>query len=196
MPPYKFTNAVFLLANGLKMQKLIYFLSLCFLITACNDGNIIEVELDFDKTLSLCDLSPGDYFLYDTKKNPSESLSLIFPKNSATDLIFNPTENNYKTTFPINGTNSKFNYRTYDGNPEDLLCNLLPDPATHLTNDYAATSGTVTTTSTFVDDEGDGTHFNRTVMIKFYIQNVNLEIISLTEIYFGTYTQTLRMEIE
>lgn len=178
------------------MRKIICFVSLCLIATACNDGDIIDVELDFDKTLSMCDLSPGDYFLYDTKKDPSESLSLIFPKNSATDLIFNPTENNYKTTFPINDTNSKFNYRTYDGNPIDLLCNLLPDPATHLINDYAATSGSVTTTTTFVDDEGDGTNFNRTVTIKFYINDVNLEIISLTEIYFGTYIHTITLENE
>lgn len=138
------------------MQKLLYFLSLCFLITACDDGDVIDVELDFDRVLSICDLSPETYFLYDSKKDPSESLSLIFPKNSTTKLIFNPSENNYKTTFTINGSNTKFNYRTYDGNPENLLCNLLPDPSTNILKDYLATSGTVTTITTYVDDDEDG----------------------------------------
>ena len=149
------------------MQKIIYFLSLCLLVTACNDGDIIDVELDFDKTLSICELNPGNFFLYDTKKDPSESLSLIFPRNTTTELIFNPTENNYKATFAINGTSSKFNYRTYDGNPEDLLCNLLPDAATIILKDYAATSGTVTTITTFVDDDDDG--------IPAHIEDANLD---------------------
>lgn len=138
------------------MQRLVYLLGFCFLFTSCDDGDIIDVQLDFDRELASCDLSPQNYFLYDTKKDPSESLSLVFPKNSTTQLIFNPKENNYKTTFDINGTSVKFNYRIYDGNPEHLLCNLLPDAATNLLKDYAATSGTVTTVTTFVDDDGDG----------------------------------------
>lgn len=126
------------------------------MVSACDDGDVIDVELDFDRELATCDLSPQTYFLFDSKKNPSESLSLIFPKNSTTRLIFDPPENNYKTTFAINGSTIKFNYRTYDGNPEDLLCNLLPEPTTKIINDYLATSGTVTTITTYVDDDEDG----------------------------------------
>lgn len=153
---YKLTNALFLFIKLIEMQKIFYLLSLCVLLSACDDGDIIDVELDFDKVLSICELSEGDFFLYDTKTDPSESLTLIFPRNSTTELIFNPAENNYRSTFSINGTNTKFNYRTYDGNPEDLICNLLPDPNTNIINDYAATAGTVTTITTFIDDDGDG----------------------------------------
>ena len=32
----------------------IFFISL--LTTACNDGDVIEVQLDFDKELSLCEI--------------------------------------------------------------------------------------------------------------------------------------------
>ena len=138
------------------MQKLLYLLCLCLLVSTCDDGDVIEVELDFDKVLSVCDLSSANYFLYDTKKDPSESLSLIFPKNSTTDLIFNPPTNNYETVLVINGTNTKFNYRTYDGNPENLLCNLLPDAATNILKDYEATSGIVTIITTYVEDDDDG----------------------------------------
>ncbi|WP_299391565.1 hypothetical protein [uncultured Gelidibacter sp.] len=138
------------------MQKIFYLLSLCVLLTACDDGDIIEVELDFDKQLAMCELNPEVYFLYETKTDPSESLSLIFPKNSATRLIFNPETNNYTSSFEINGSTTKFNYRTYDGKPENLICNLLPDANTHILKDYAATSGSVTTLTTFIDDDGDG----------------------------------------
>lgn len=140
----------------MEMQKIVYLLSLCVVLTACDDGDIIEVELAFDKQLSICELDPKVYFLYDTKTDPSESLSLIFPNNSTTKLIFNPETNNYTSTFEINGSGTKFNYRTYDGNPENLICNLLPDANTNIINDYAATSGTVTTLTTFIDDDDDG----------------------------------------
>ncbi|WP_133758283.1 hypothetical protein [Gelidibacter sediminis] len=138
------------------MQKLVYLLGLCLVLSACDDGDIIEVELDFDKQLSICELNPEVFFLYDTKTDPSESLSLIFPNNSTTRQIFNPETNNYTSTFEINGTSTKFNYRTYDGKPENLICNLLPDASTNILKDYAASSGTVTTLTTFVDDDGDG----------------------------------------
>ena len=138
------------------MRKLFYLLVLCVLVTACDDGDILEVELDFDKDLKLCSLDPGVYFLFDTKTNPSESLSLIFPKNATTALIFNPEANNFTSTFAINGSSTKFNYRTYNGNPENLICNLLPDASTTIINDYAATSGTVSTVTTIIDDDGDG----------------------------------------
>ncbi len=138
------------------MQKLLVLLCFCLLVSACDDGDVIDVKLDFDKELSICDLSAGNYFLYDTKKDPSESLSLIFPKNSRTDSIFNPPTNNYKTTLTINGTTTLFNYRTYDGSPENLLCNLLPDANTNILNDYAASSGTVTIITSYVEDDDDG----------------------------------------
>ena len=170
------------------MQKLVYLLSLFLLFSACNDGDVIDVELDFDKELAICNLSPETYFLYDTKKDPSESLSLIFPKNTASQEIFNPTTNNFQATFDINGTNVKFNYRTYDGKPEDVICNLLPYPNTRILEDYAASSGKVTTLTTFVDFEG-----KRTVTIRFQITNVNLEIISLTQVDFGTFTHVITL---
>ncbi|TXE06534.1 hypothetical protein ES711_13575 [Gelidibacter salicanalis] len=138
------------------MQRIIYFLSLSLLLVACDDGDIINVELDFDKQLAMCGLDASVYFLYDTKTDPSESLSLIFPNNSTTRLIFDPETNNYASTFEINGSSTKFNYRTYDGNPENLICNLLPDANTNIINDYAATSGIVTTLTTFIDDDADG----------------------------------------
>lgn len=173
------------------MKKLLYLLSLCLLVSACDDGDVFNVELDFNRELSICELSPEAFFLYDTKKSPSESLSLIFPRNSNTELIFNPVVNNFETTFNINGTNSKFNYRTYDGSPENLICNLLPDATTNILKDYAATSGTVKTLTTFVDEDG-----RRKIKVKFLINNVNLEIISLTEVDFGTYNRSIKIESE
>lgn len=149
------------------MRKLFYLLSLFLLVYTCDDGDIIDVKLDFDKELSMCDLSADNYFLYDIKTNPGESLSLIFPKNTTTNLIFNPPQNNHETTLTINGTNTLFNYRTYDGNPEQMICSILSDPNVNIIKDYTTNSGTVTIITTYVDDDDDG--------IPAHLEDANLD---------------------
>ena len=50
----------------------------CFVLFSCNDGDVISVELDFDKSLTLCgDETTSNYILYDTKTTPFESLMLF-----------------------------------------------------------------------------------------------------------------------
>ena len=56
------------------MRKLhfLLFYSL-FLITSCNDGDIITVELEFDQDLALCGDSESDnYVIYDIKTDPGQ----------------------------------------------------------------------------------------------------------------------------
>lgn len=138
------------------MRKLLYLLSLLFVITACNDGDIIDVELEFDEELTLCNLSATEFLLYKTKVDPFESLSLVFPRNATNNLIFDPEESPYEEELTINNSTVVFNYRTYDGDPENVFCELIPDPNTNITNDYFPTSGFVRTITTFYDDDEDG----------------------------------------
>ncbi|MEZ4856188.1 MAG: hypothetical protein R2812_06920 [Gelidibacter sp.] len=139
------------------MRNLFFLLSFTLLFTACDDGDIIDVSLDFNKTLKLCEQSSTDYLLYDTKADPYETLSLLFPSDIAANQdIFNPTQTPDTTKLIINNSTIKFNYRTYDGDPANLLCALVPDPNTHIVSDNFATSGTVRAISTFVDDDQDG----------------------------------------
>lgn len=138
------------------MRKLIYLCCVGFLLVNCNDGDVLEVGLEFDQNLAFCDQSSTTYLVYDIKQDPYESLSLLFPKNATTDLIFNPLESPRLDTLSINGSTVRFNYRTYDGNPENLLCALVPDPNTNITNNYESPSGNVYITSTFTDDDEDG----------------------------------------
>ncbi len=142
----------------------------CFglLVTNCDDGDVLEVGLDFDKNLAFCDQSTTNYLVYDIKQNPFESLSLLFPRNATTALIFAPLENNFATQFNINGSSVKFNYRTYDGNPENLLCTLVPDPNTRILKDYESTSGIVSTLTLFEDDDEDGIPTN--------VEDLNLDM--------------------
>jgi hypothetical protein len=147
------------------MRKLLYIFSLSLLVTTCNDGDILDVELDFDKVLTLCgDESSNDgeefinnFLLYDTKLDPSESLTLLFPVTPANKLIFYPVENDIEKTLGIDNSNYRFIYRTYSGDPDDYICQDIPDANVVVTNDYPAANGaTVNFMTTFIDDDNDG----------------------------------------
>ncbi len=138
------------------MKTYLYLFFALFCFNSCSDGDVIEVGLDFDQELALCGLFTDTYFLYDIREDPFESLSLSFPITAANAPIFRPAETGYSDSFEIDGSSVRFIYRTYDGNPEDLLCSLIPDPNTTIVNSYEATSGIVTTLTTFIDDDGDG----------------------------------------
>lgn len=140
------------------MRKIFSLFVLCLLVFSCDDGDVIQVELAFDKSLVLCgDTNSENYILYDTKNDPNESLTLLFPVSTANNLIFNPSENDHYKELTINGSSIKFNHRTYDGTPEALICQELPNPGVSITNDYKAASGALAKfTTVFVDDDNDG----------------------------------------
>jgi len=140
------------------MRKLIFTLFvICASFFSCNDGDIILVELDFDQTLDLCgDENSLNYVVYDTRIDPFESLTLLFPGSDTNDLIFNPPTNPYEESFTINVSSIRFNYRLYDGDMTGKICLDIPPSDITITEDYEALSGTVTSTTTFEDDDNDG----------------------------------------
>lgn len=140
------------------MRKLsVLFVCCIFLLNSCDDGDVITVELDFDKTLAVCgDTESDNYVVYDIKTDPNESLTLLFPSNSTTDLIFNPNTTPHSYQASINNTSVRFNYRTYDGDPSGLICEEIPDADVSILEDYAASGGTFNTETTFIDDDEDG----------------------------------------
>jgi len=139
------------------MRKLSLLL-ICFtlLLTSCDDGDIITVELDFSQELLLCgDSNSDNYVVYDYKTDPNESLTLLFPSNTSTDEIFNPTTTPYDYELAIS-INVRFNYRIYNGDPTGLICQEIPDAEVSIIEDNEANGGTFTSSSTFVDDDQDG----------------------------------------
>jgi hypothetical protein len=133
------------------------FILLGFLLLSCNDGDVINIELDFDRSLELCGDENGDsYVVYDIKTDPFESLTLLFPTSTSNNRIFRPTSTPYEGSFSINGNSTRFNYRTYNGDPSGLICENIPDSDVNIINDYEALSGTVNYLSEFVDDDNDG----------------------------------------
>ncbi len=132
---------------------------LSLIMVSCDDGNIIDVSLEFNQDLDRCVTSNSSgeefYLLYDTKTNPNESLSLLFRVSSNRD-IFNPESNGAIKILTVGQSGTRFNYRTYNGDPDALICVPVPDNVT-IINDYEAAAGAEAIfTSTFVDDDNDG----------------------------------------
>lgn len=138
------------------MRYLLFVGIFLLIFTSCDDGDVITLELTFDQELELCgDEDTPNYVLYDTKSTPNESLTLLFPSNVSTNKIFNPDETPFDYTLTINGSSNRFNYRLYDGDPQGLICEEIPDSGVTITEDYKASTGTVTFTSTYIDDDND-----------------------------------------
>ena len=120
------------------------------ILTTCDDGDIITVQLDFDDTFEAC----GDIVFYKTKDDPAESLSVQITSPALTlEDIFEATT---PITRTINGTSNTFNYRTYTNVTNDLFCNDIPPSEIEINEDYESTSGTVTITTVLTEDDNDG----------------------------------------
>lgn len=140
------------------MKNLFSFLIIASTLFSCNDGDVIDVNLEFDDVdLNLCDNFTDSYVLYKTKTSPNESLSLIFPKGTANDSIFTTSQNKLTTTLTINNSTVAFNYRTYNNSPSAIFCQEIPDSSVSIIDDYSAAEGAEAIFyTTFVDDDNDG----------------------------------------
>lgn len=146
------------------MRFWFYSLSFFLVLTACGDGDVIDVQLDFDKTLKLCEIQTANqgtgqtssFLFYDTREDPFESLTLLIPRTTATEHLFNPESSGDTQTLTINGSSVQFHYRSYSGNPNDLICAIIPPAGVAVTQSYESNSGSINFTSTFIDDDNDG----------------------------------------
>jgi hypothetical protein len=165
IPTFKPLILLFLFKNDV-MRNLIYTCLIGLIALSCDDGDIFEVELLFNQELELCidvNTTEGSTLLYDTKVDPNESLSVQFPISGNTDIFSPTTYNNidlatgFTKILTVDESSIKFNYRTYNGAPEGLICQINPEPGTTIINDYEAVSGAeIKFVSTFEDDDNDG----------------------------------------
>ena len=139
------------------MRPLLLLLFCCTTLLSCDDGDVLNVQFDFDKILSRCgDSGSSNYILYDTKDDPFESLTLLFPNNAQVETIFYPENSGSTETMTINGNSVRFIYRTYTGDPNNYICEDIPDANVSVIENYEAQSGTANFISTFEDDDNDG----------------------------------------
>jgi hypothetical protein len=135
----------------------------------CDDGDILTIELDFNQELTLCD-DGADYLIFDTKDDPSESLSFLVPRNATTESIFTVrsistvSQENLSdivvpdsVSFNIDGSSVRFIYRAYNRNlSANELCELVPSADLVINSSNEASGGMVQIVTTFIDNDGDG----------------------------------------
>ncbi|GGW61933.1 hypothetical protein DFQ11_102476 [Winogradskyella epiphytica] len=155
MHRYKLTNPLFLFKIETMIRRFYILICAVFLV-ACDDGDILTVDLDFDQELGICDDFENSYLIFDTRTDPNESLTLVLPKPQYEDLFLNPTPEGEPVIIDISPTQARFNYRTYNINPDGLLCDVLPNSDLIIREDYPANQGTVEVTVTIEDDDNDG----------------------------------------
>lgn len=144
------------------MKKFIYLFCFSFLLFTCDDGDVVEVSLDFDNTFKSC----GDIVFFKTKSDPAESLSIYINNLTLEDIL----ETNYidedsvyvkladtLRTINIDGSTNTFNYRTYSSLPSEnnLFCNDVPSSQLNITGDSSGTA-TVILSVFLVEDDNDG----------------------------------------
>lgn len=154
---YNFTNPLFLFKIESMMRRIYILLCLVFLV-ACDDGDIITVDLEFDKELNYCDNNIGSFLIFDLREDPNESLSVIIPRSTNQEFPYTePTPADTPHEYTINGSTNRFIYRTYNravGTNE--LCEAIAPGTLNIIDDHEAESGTIYVTVNVDDDDGDG----------------------------------------
>lgn len=134
------------------MRNLFFILTaLSLTLYSCDDGDIIDVELDFEDTFSSCEET--DLVIYKTKGDPSESLSILID-NYSIESVFAVDETN---TFTVTKSGT-FIYRTYNDESisgSDLFCNLGPSSQVSIKQDYSSSCDVLFET-VLTEDDNDG----------------------------------------
>lgn len=140
------------------MMRHFFIIFVLLLLTACDDGDIITVDLEFDKELEICTNNTESFLIYDTREDPNESLSLIIPRSNDEELPFTEaTPIDEPIEFDINNSSIRFLYRTYNrAIVGDELCSLVPPSDLNIIDPYEAPSGKAYATVTVEDDDNDG----------------------------------------
>lgn len=138
------------------MRKILYILCFGILLTTCDDGDVIEVTLDFNDTFSQC----GELVFFKINGSTSETLSIQFNNDLTVEQILDVGDDFiYEETFPLGNTNV-FNYRSYSSLPVSasnvLFCNDVPPSNLNIERDEVSISGEVTIRTVLVEDDNDG----------------------------------------
>ncbi|MFG6686129.1 hypothetical protein ACGK9U_06080 [Mariniflexile sp. HNIBRBA6329] len=138
------------------MRKLLFVSCICFFsFYTCDDGDVLDIEFDFDETFQVC--GTNDLVFYKTKSDPSESLSIIIANLTLEELLDVDETGVYEADFSLSTTNT-FNYITYSNAtlPNNLFCNDIPLSEIKIIKDLESTSGNVHIKTVLTEDDNDG----------------------------------------
>ncbi len=159
--PLLISNSIIFVSNSkVAMRIFLLLLISCVLVSSCDDGDIITVNLEFEDTFEAC----GELVFFKTKADPAESLSvkitsaaLTLNNFTATTITNNiATLNNPVIERTINGNSNTFNYRTYNTEPADFFCEDVPPSDITIISDQESTTGTAVFSTSLTEDDNDG----------------------------------------
>ena len=134
------------------MKKLFIIFAISSLCFACNDGDIIVTEFDFDElNLNNCG-DPGGYTFFNINNSfAAESISLILTNTGVLFLDSGVEE------YELNSSTNTVNYRKFnDDVSDDYFCSNIPPITPTVTLEFLGESGIaeLTTTVSKLDDDG------------------------------------------
>ncbi|TYA71676.1 hypothetical protein [Seonamhaeicola marinus] len=135
------------------MRKFLLVLMSISLITinACDDGDIIDVNLDFDGDYEACNGVDG-LTLFKIKEDPSESLS-AFISGLTINELFEVGDND---TLKIDDRAIQFRYRTYnEASLGNIFCQDIP-PNVDITSDEQSDGSKIDILTSVIYDDNDG----------------------------------------
>ncbi|QLE00097.1 hypothetical protein HX109_00430 [Galbibacter sp. BG1] len=132
------------------MQR-IFFFGFLMLLMACDDGDFVIDQLDFDDTDVQEPCLDGTVTLFKISEAKNEALIIQLEPNS---VNFNKVDT---LEFTINNNTNKVLYRIFDNEvTASYFCQSVPPTAPLVTEEWYAPSGTIRITTTVEDDDLDG----------------------------------------
>ncbi len=171
------------------MRTFFCLYSFLILLFACNDGDVIISQIDFENnTLELCGDS-GEYVFYKINPINQETLAL---KLKTTDAILNTEATR---TYALNQTTHNVTYRVFNqAITSSYFCNTIPPSSPLFIKNYESTAGSAIvngkitdTLITFTGKEKDTSYvYTITLQLVNLVLEGNNEIITLQVLDMGS----------
>lgn len=154
----------------------IFFL---FLLTSCDDGDVIVTTFDFDNiSLQYCQTT-NTYVFYKVNNTNLESLSFVFQTQNDSILTTEST-----IIAMIGGADNVVNYRTYnDEVPPSFFCSSVPPSNPRIIRDYTSVQGQASLFTRVVDTTyvGVGIEQDTLFVYRTSIEFSHLRLVSDSE---------------
>lgn len=148
-------------------------ISFMFLLTSCDDGNLVYNDIDFSKVTAVqrCTTPGADKIFY--KLQNDEALILVV---DADNLMKDEAKNEIETE--INGTSTTLDYRKYTSKVDGTsICNLPPPATPSVIQSIPASPGGTVIINRYVQITNPNTQANKTVNLIyqyiFSLKNIN-----------------------
>ncbi|AWG21914.1 hypothetical protein FFWV33_10455 [Flavobacterium faecale] len=174
------------------MKRITSLLAMIMLLNSCDDGNLIQEDIDFESVTTTQSCTTND-LIY--KLKDKEALILEIP---AANFPNDATVSGSPTTLTIGTSSNRAVYRFYNGTvASDNICETIQPATPTVSDQWTASSGTIQIISSAVVVDNDAT--NNSTKITGYnhlisLENVTFDIKNGQQSYstlpFGTYTTT------